>query len=52
MKCHVPGAEKHACTLCDRKIFSAGTLEHHVKICAVRQRNLKFVRKFTRIRIC
>ena len=54
MKCCVPGVEKltYACTLCDRKFFSAGTLERHVKICAVRQRNLNFMRKFTRKRIC
>jgi hypothetical protein len=40
IKCDVPSAEKltYACSLCDRKFFSAGTIERHVKLCAVRQK--------------
>ncbi|XP_023721902.1 endothelial zinc finger protein induced by tumor necrosis factor alpha-like [Cryptotermes secundus] len=34
MKYHIPGAEKpkHACTVCARKFFTAGALEHHVRM--------------------
>lgn len=35
MKYHIPGVEKpkHVCTVCDKKFFTSGALEHHVKMC-------------------